>query len=77
MGQAVGPYDYQKMEIAMKDNEDVRRGKGFGFYVASKKLIYMIRCFACGKENYGPAVASGKCAWCEHDPMANIEQGER
>lgn len=54
----------------MKDNEDVRLGKGFGFYVGAKKLIYMVRCFACGKENYAMAVSSGKCAWCAHDANA-------
>jgi|SRR3990167_8306078 len=30
--------------------------------------LYLVRCFACdhesGRENYGPAVASGECAWC-------------
>ena len=30
--------------------------------------LYLVRCFACdpewGRENYGPAVATGTCAWC-------------
>ena len=30
--------------------------------------LFLVRCFACGgergTENYGPAVASGTCAWC-------------
>ena len=26
--------------------------------------LYLVRCFACNKENYSPAVASGQCAWC-------------
>ena len=30
--------------------------------------LYLVRCFNCdekyGRENYGPAVASGHCAWC-------------
>lgn len=32
--------------------------------------LMIIRCFACpdagpyGKENWGPAVATGECAWC-------------
>lgn len=31
--------------------------------------LFLVRCFACsnserGKENWGPAVASGTCAWC-------------
>jgi len=30
--------------------------------------LFLVRCFVCvpgyGRENYGPAVASGSCAWC-------------
>lgn len=26
--------------------------------------LYMVRCPECGVENYGPAVATGKCVWC-------------
>jgi len=30
--------------------------------------LYLIRCYNCnpkyGRENYGPVVASGNCAWC-------------
>ena len=30
--------------------------------------LYLVRCFACdpvrGRENYIPAAATGKCAWC-------------
>lgn len=30
--------------------------------------LYLIRCYVCepeyGRENFGPAVASGKCVWC-------------
>ncbi len=37
--------------------------------------LYLVRCFSCGgeygKENYMPAVATGRCAWCgweeQHD----------
>lgn len=25
---------------------------------------YLVRCPACGRENYTPAVADGVCAWC-------------
>ena len=28
---------------------------------------YLVKCTKCGKENYGPAVASGICAWCGFD----------
>lgn len=43
--------------------------------------IYLVRCFVCerknGRENWAPAVASGKCAWCgwhEAEP-ADFELG--
>lgn len=30
--------------------------------------LYLVRCYACdserGRENWGPVVASGQCAWC-------------
>lgn len=26
--------------------------------------LFLVRCPACRRENYGPAVASGQCAWC-------------
>lgn len=25
---------------------------------------FLVRCFDCGLENWAPAVATGKCAWC-------------
>jgi hypothetical protein len=52
---------------------DVRKGKGFG-YCKDDGTVCMIRCFACGKENYAMAVNSGCCAWCGHN--ANKE-GEK
>lgn len=27
--------------------------------------IYLIRCPKCHIVNYGPAVATGQCAWCD------------
>ena len=27
-------------------------------------LTFLVRCPDCGRENYGPAVAAGQCAWC-------------
>lgn len=50
----------------MSDRESVREGKGFG-YRAKDGSVCMIRCFECGRENWAPAVASGRCAWCGHD----------
>jgi len=41
--------------------------KGKNFRNEEGKL-YLVRCYSCGgehgKENYMPAVATGKCAWC-------------
>ena len=57
-----------------KNNDDIRPPKGFGFWVikdGEEPQVYMIKCFACAKENWGMAVASGKCAWCGHDANKN------
>lgn len=46
--------------------------------------FYLVRCFVCddgirGRENWGPAVAEGRCAWCGADTGAcsndNDEEG--
>lgn len=29
-----------------------------------KKKLFLVRCPACEKENYLPAVATGICSWC-------------
>lgn len=26
--------------------------------------LFLVRCPACDRENYAPAVATGQCAWC-------------
>lgn len=51
--------------------------EGFGFMVykteqvgdefKKKELVYMSRCYKCGLEIPGPAVASGRCCWCGFD----------
>lgn len=28
---------------------------------------FLIKCYKCSKENWGPAVATGQCAWCGFD----------
>ena len=38
-----------------------------GFY-GSNGVFFLTRCGDCGKENWGPAVASGHCAWCGAGP---------
>lgn len=50
--------------------KDIHKGKGYGFQV-DDGMVYMVRCFECGKENWAPAVASGRCAWCGHN--ANLD----
>lgn len=50
---------------------DLKFNKGTG-YIEEGGKICMIRCFSCGKENYAPSVASGKCAWCNYNPAFNV-----
>lgn len=28
--------------------------------------LYLVVCPKCGKENYGMAVSSGQCCWCDY-----------
>ena len=57
-------------------NKDVRWGKrGYGFVTPSGKF-YMVRCGACGRENWAMAVASGQCCWCG-DTGPEIKQEAR
>lgn len=53
----------------MASEVDIHHGKGFGFWgkLARGWRVYLVRCFTCGRENYGPNVASGICAWCDYD----------
>ena len=39
--------------------------KGFGFLPRGEKIIALIRCPICDRENYVFNVLSGKCTWCE------------
>jgi hypothetical protein len=56
-------------------NRDIQQGKGLGYDDNGK--ICMIRCFECGEENWAMVVASGKCAWCGHNPNeTKIEGGK-
>lgn len=36
---------------------------------------YLVRCPACGRENWAPAVASGTCAWCGWAALAASDGG--
>lgn len=53
--------------------EDQNRKPNF----ESNGKFFLVRCFNCepsrGKENYGPAVASGTCAWCGWSSNKPIE----
>jgi ribosomal protein L37E len=42
-------------------------------YTDSNGLICMIRCMECDRENWGPAVATGQCAWCGFNPNETEE----
>jgi ribosomal protein L37E len=42
--------------------------------------LYLVRCFACGRENYALAVRGGECAWCgwyEDVPASTRNQEDR
>lgn len=39
--------------------DDVR-----GNFKDEEGTLYLVRCPRCRKENYGPAVSSGQCAFC-------------
>lgn len=58
---------YPEDIVNVSENGNVRwDGKGYGF----KKIdgtYALIRCPACGKENYALNVLSGKCTWCPFD----------
>lgn len=40
-----------------------RTEKGYSFSRDGK--VYLVRCHVCGRENYAPAIATGKCVWCQ------------
>jgi ribosomal protein L37E len=49
-----------------------KEGKG-SYYLDGEKRC-MIRCISCGRENWAPVVASGKCAWCGFDANNKTEE---
>jgi hypothetical protein len=46
--------------------------KGYGFWADGK--FYLKRCYDCGCENWGPAVATGQCAWCGSEKRPEPEK---
>jgi hypothetical protein len=50
-----------------------KREKGTGYEDRSTKLICMIKCFKCGKENYAISISSGFCCWCGYNPNEEKE----
>lgn len=44
----------------LTEEEKLMDGKNF----RGKGPLFVVYCPSCKKENYGPAVASGQCAWC-------------
>lgn len=48
-------------------SKNIWEGLGSG-YVSEDGTICMVRCFQCGQENYGMAVASGTCGKCGYSP---------
>jgi len=47
-------------------NTQVEIPKGT-FWAEDKQMLYLVRCPKCKSENWGPAVATGVCAWCGYD----------
>lgn len=45
----------------MTDEEKLMGGVNFRDKDGS---LFVVRCPECKRENWGPAVASGTCAWC-------------
>ena len=58
--------DYKEGEVKQTDPEvnQVQRPN----FVGKDGQLFLVRCFVCGgetgRENWGPAVATGKCHWC-------------
>ena len=53
---------------------DFRYGaRGFGFI--ANGTVYLQYCGDCNRENYGPAVATGQCAWCGKKPDLQVLEG--
>ena len=48
---------------------------GVIYYPDTDELL-LIRCPKCGRENYAPAVYSGKCVWCGFDAHKLLKKKE-
>ncbi len=59
--------------IADQTGLTISRGEGSGYKRSDGKMC-MVRCFVCGKENYAPAVHSGRCAWCHYDCNEDVKE---
>jgi ribosomal protein L37E len=46
------------------------------YFLGKDGKILLIRCPKCHSENYAPAVATGKCAWCGFDANKPDEKKE-
>lgn len=59
------------------DHVNFRIGKrGFGFIGNREpRMVALLRCPDCGKENYAMAVGDGICAWCGFDVKPYINSG--
>lgn len=42
-------------------------------YWQDDQTLLLIRCPHCNKENYAPAVATGRCLWCGYDARELID----
>lgn len=47
-----------------KEQKEVKLEDQGGNFRGADGKPYVVRCPSCLKENWAPAVASGRCAWC-------------
>ena len=52
-------------------------GGYIGFMGISSKFLYLQKCGKCSRENWGPAVQSGVCAWCGWDTHKVLKEQEK
>lgn len=63
--------------MAAPTKDAVRFKEGRGNFRDESGRPYVVHCPKCDRENWGPAVASGQCAWCGWDARAQANASER
>lgn len=59
--------------------ETINQERGPNFRGEDGRL-FLVRCYVCeptrGRENYGPSVATGQCAWCGWEESAEVRAAD-